>query len=257
MIRAALRYWKIDKGIDMAHLADLFTRCGTGSSSAFLAAVMQACAAFQGVTLTKDELAWACIDVEQRHLQETVGLQDTLATCFGGFNYFRYLPGDEILFKRVDFSERGPWLEPFLMLVFTGEERSASDVAKTYVPDLEKQCLRQLIMREICKESVDAVMDQEIVTFGRLLNETWREKRSLAEGIASRKAVDIWETAIRCGAYGCKLMGAGGGGVCVIVAEPKLHKKIREALAGLIFIPFRFDYEGAKVVYKGEWSRGR
>jgi D-glycero-alpha-D-manno-heptose-7-phosphate kinase len=85
--------------------------------------------------------------------------------------------------------------------------------------------------------------------FGRLLNETWKLKRSLTNKISTSEADEIYSIALKNGALGGKLLGAGGGGFMLIFAPPENHSKIRQALSKFLHVPFKFDTTGSQIVY--------
>ena len=89
----------------------------------------------------------------------------------------------------------------------------------------------------------------DLSDFGRLLNHTWRLKRSLSSKIATDAIDLIYEKAIGAGAIGGKLLGAGGGGFIIFFVEPDKRKSVRNALSNLLYVPFQFETSGTKVIY--------
>ena len=89
--------------------------------------------------------------------------------------------------------------------------------------------------------------DRTIEDFGRLLDEAWRYKRSLSARVSTPHIDNIYDTALRAGALGGKLLGAGGGGFLLLFARPSQQDAIRQALQNLIYVPFKFDNTGSSV----------
>ena len=87
--------------------------------------------------------------------------------------------------------------------------------------------------------------------FGKLLHEGWKIKKSLSSKITNSYIDDIYKVGIQAGALGGKLLGAGGGGFILFFARPEIQKKIKSRLKNLLFVPFRFDYLGSRVIYTG------
>ena len=88
-----------------------------------------------------------------------------------------------------------------------------------------------------------------IEDFGKLLHESWKLKRSLTKKITSETINNIYETAIKAGATGGKLLGAGGGGFILFVAKPELHELIKKKLKGLLNVSFNFDNTGSSIIF--------
>jgi D-glycero-alpha-D-manno-heptose-7-phosphate kinase len=89
----------------------------------------------------------------------------------------------------------------------------------------------------------------DLADFGRLLHETWQLKRGLTARIAPALVDDVYETARKAGAFGGKLLGAGGGGFMLFFAPPERHPQILAQLPGLIHVPFAFEAGGTQLIY--------
>lgn len=91
--------------------------------------------------------------------------------------------------------------------------------------------------------------DFSMIKFGRLLNRQWKAKRQIRQSTTNPQLDEICTRGMESGAYGAKLLGAGGGGLTLFVANPENHRNIREALGRKMFVPFRFEKIGSSVVY--------
>ena len=106
----------------------------------------------------------------------------------------------------------------------------------------------------IAVEALQAFQKQaDFDEIGRLLDQSWKLKRRLAEGVSADWMDDLYQTAIRNGAYGGKLMGAGGGGFFFFLAPPEKHEQIRNSLSQIkVWVPFKIDYTGSQVIFYNE-----
>ena len=102
---------------------------------------------------------------------------------------------------------------------------------------------------EIADEAMNVLQSgAPLEEIGKLLDESWKMKRSLSDKISTDSIDEIYETAMAAGATGGKILGAGGGGFILFFVNPELQKKVREALSNLIYVPFKFENTGSKVV---------
>jgi D-glycero-alpha-D-manno-heptose-7-phosphate kinase len=85
--------------------------------------------------------------------------------------------------------------------------------------------------------------------FGRLMHESWMLKRGLTELISNSKIDEIYETAIRAGALGGKLCGAGGGGFFLFYVPPAKQEQVKEALKHLLLVPIQFENLASHIVF--------
>ncbi len=250
-VRAALAYMGIQEGVEIHHDGDLPARSGLGSSSAFLVGLLNALYALRGQMPSKEQLLVDSLRIEQDILKETVGSQDQVMATYGGFNHVIFAPDGEIVIRPMTLSwERIEELNQHLMLFFSGIKRTASDIARTYVGDMEMKSRELRIMGQMVDEAIAILTTgEDLVRFGELLHESWMLKRSLSDQISNRYIDEIYEAARSAGAIGGKLAGAGGGGFMVIFARPSDRPRILERLRRLVYVPFKFERSGSRIIF--------
>jgi D-glycero-alpha-D-manno-heptose-7-phosphate kinase len=249
--REVIRHLGIERGLEIHHDADLPARSGLGSSSAFTVGLLHGLYALQGRSVGKRELAREAIHIEQEVLRETVGSQDQASTAHGGFNLITFLQSGDLVVSAVPVGRaRLNELNEHLMLFYTGIRRTAETVARTYVDDIKSKRRQLRLMKDLTDEALGIVNSGvDLKEFGFLLHEAWEAKRSLSSHVSNSDVDDLYDTALRHGATGGKLLGAGGGGFFLVFAPPECHRAIRDALAGLVYVPFRFEFGGSQVIF--------
>lgn len=250
-VREVLRHLNVDRGVEIHHDGDLPARSGMGSSSSFTVGLLHALYALKGYMPSKHQLAMESIHIEQERLKETVGSQDQASAAYGGFNHITFLPNGEISVRPMTLTqERIKELNSYLMLFYTGIKRTASNIAKSYVNDIEARKRQLRIMKDLLEESISILNSgQHISGFGELLDEAWQAKRSLSSTVSNSNVDEIYDQALSAGAIGGKLTGAGGGGFLLLFVPPSKQKKVREKLNKLIYVPFKFDFSGSQIIF--------
>ncbi len=203
-VRALLNFLKIDKGIEIHHDGDLPARTGLGSSSAFVVGLLNSLYALKGNMPSKAKLAKEAIHIERDVLGESVGSQDQTATAYGGFNKINFSGDDEIKVEPVAIEkERIKELQNHLMLFFTGFSRTASEIAKDQIKKTPQKEKELNIMYQMVDEAIDILNGKrDILEFGKLLDETWKLKKTLSDKISTSEIDSIYEKALRGGAVG-------------------------------------------------------
>jgi D-glycero-alpha-D-manno-heptose-7-phosphate kinase len=250
-VREALRFLRVDRGIELHHDGDLPARSGMGSSSAFTVGLLHALHALRGEMVTKRQLADESLYIEQEVLKETVGSQDQVLAAYGGLRHVKFRPDGDISANPVILPpERPAELKAHLMLFYTGIARTAADVAKSYVVGIESRARQLRIMKELVEESIDILASgMDIRAFGDLLHEAWQAKRSLSAAVSNSEVDELYERARAAGAIGGKLTGAGGGGFLLLFVPPEKQATVMEALDGLLHVPFEFESAGSQIIF--------
>jgi D-glycero-alpha-D-manno-heptose-7-phosphate kinase len=249
--REVLRFLNITAGVEIHHDGDLPARSGMGTSSAFTVGLLQALHALKGQMASKQQLAAESIHIEQEILKETVGSQDQVLAAHGGFNHVAFEPNGEITVRPLTLPrERLQHLNDHLMLFYTGIRRTASDVAKSYVAEIDSKKRQLRIMRDLVEECVSFLNSgDDLNGFGHLLHEAWQAKRSLSPQVTNSDVDAIYEAARDAGALGGKLTGAGGGGFMLLFVPPERQSRVRETLTKLLLVPFRFEFNGSQIIH--------
>lgn len=248
-IRNAMKWLGLER-ICLNYDADLPSKTGLGTSSAFSVGMLNAFYTMLGVSKTKRELADDAIYLERTLCNEDGGIQDQIASAFGGFN-------------RIDFSENGYTVKPLnisperketlngnLMMFFTGLSRFSFQIQKTTKTVLGQrtdQLLRMLDMVDLA-EKILTDPEKPLDDFGLLLNETWRLKRSISSEISTDLIDTLYKKATDAGALGGKLLGAGGGGCLLFYVNEEKQDAVRAALSDMLEIKFKFENEGTRII---------
>jgi D-glycero-alpha-D-manno-heptose-7-phosphate kinase len=257
LIREALDLVGIHGGIEITSIADIPSQgTGLGSSSCFTVGLLNALYAFTHRRAGPDRIARQACEIEIERLGKPIGKQDQYAAAFGGLQYIQFNSDGGVFVEpiicRPDTKNK---LQERLMMFYTGVVRSADNIlseqSKNSATDVDKQLVLKR-MKGQADQLRDALTDNDLDSFGELLNDGWNLKRTLASGISSAN-IDRWyETARNHGAIGGKLLGAGGGGFLLFYAYPEHHELIKASLHELKHTPFRLESQGTKIVYVEE-----
>jgi len=249
-VREVLRFLNIHEGIEIHHDGDLPARTGLGSSSSFTVGLLNSLYALKGQMVTKERLAKEAIHVEQDMIKENVGCQDQTQAAYGGFNLIEFGGSNHLRVQPLTLPNgKLQLLQDHLMLFFTGFSRHASAIAKAQIDNIPQKKAELSRMHEMVREAVEVLNSNDFRKFGQLLDENWKLKRTLSDKISSPHIDDLYSIAIKAGAIGGKLLGAGGGGFVLFFAEPSKKDKIRQALKGLLEVPFKFENLGSQIIF--------
>ena len=253
-VRGCLQYLEINDGIEIHHDGDLPARSGIGSSSSFTVGLLHGLHALRQRMVSPKQLAEEAINVEQKILGESVGVQDQIMAAHGGFRLLELGTGPKWSVKSLllpnDYLHE---LERHVLLGFSGISRTAQHHAKNKMDNIKQGKTTEELqnIKGLAQEALKAFQGEfGFEKIGMLLDQSWQQKRRLAEGVSTDWMDDLYSTAIRHGAFGGKLMGAGGGGFFFFLAPPNQHEKIRKALSKIkVWVPFKIDHAGSQVIF--------
>lgn len=249
-IRNAMKMLDIHE-IRLTYEADLPARSGLGTSSSFSVGMLNAFYALKGKYADKKKLADKAIHLERNLCKEAGGWQDQIAASFGGLNRINFnADGYEVLPVIIS-PERKKQLNNNLMMFFTGFTRFSSEVQKMNASDKKDTTEQLKEMLSMVDEAENILTDRntDLDEFGRMLDHTWRLKRQTGSAVSTDSIDRIYETGIKAGALGGKLLGAGGGGFFVFYVRQEKQQAVRDALEDLMYIPFSFEDGGTRVIH--------
>jgi D-glycero-alpha-D-manno-heptose-7-phosphate kinase len=253
-VRETCRFMKIEQGLELHHDGDLPARSGLGSSSAFTVGLLHALYGLGGRIVTKKRLALESIHIEQKMIGENVGSQDQVAVAFGGLNKISFRDDHNIEVIPITISaQRLNDLQNCLMLFFTGFTRYATDVEGEKLRNIRGKNVEMKGLHQMVDSALDILNTEgDFDDFGRMLHESWVIKKSLCDQVSTGNIDAMYETALKNGALGGKLLGAGGGGFILFYVRPEQQEKLKVALSHLLHVPFRFDSLGSQIIYYRE-----
>lgn len=250
LIRECMRLHDIHE-IRLTYEGDLPARSGLGTSSTFAVGMLNAFCALKGKMMSQRELAEEAIRVERDILQEYGGWQDQIAAAYGGLNRINFNDGEFTVSPIIISPERKRELDQNLMLFYTGIQRFSSEIqADTFAKPIDKT--QQLLdMLQLVDEAEKILCDKNtpLNEFGKLLDTTWKLKRGTGAKVSNGSIDELYNAAIKSGAVGGKLLGAGGGGFLLFYCEKEKQPLLIKALEKLMVVPFNFETGGARVLY--------
>jgi D-glycero-alpha-D-manno-heptose-7-phosphate kinase len=256
LFRNALLCLNFQQDIELSSFADVpGTGTGLGSSSAFTVALLHLLSTFKGLDVTESDLAKTACKVEIEMCGDPIGKQDQYASAFGGINRFRFNEDGSVEKIPTDLEGKQDFLNESLLLYHTGVGRFASSILAEQRTAIQRdehifQYVRNI--RDRVSDMQASIVREDSKSLGSLLSESWEDKKKLASGISNLEIDLLLETAVKAGALGGKLVGAGGGGFLLLCIEPGNRSKFQESFFGLRNLPFHVENEGSKIVYDDE-----
>jgi D-glycero-alpha-D-manno-heptose-7-phosphate kinase len=253
VVREVLKHYAPaeDTGYEVIYNADLPSKTGLGSSSAFTVSFLHAFLGNQEKLCSKAFLAREAIFVEQELLKETVGCQDQIAAAYGGLNRIDFQAGGDHRVRPLHLqAARRLELERSMMLFFTGFTRSADSIEKRKLANFPDRTSELRAIYEMVNEGERILLDtsRPVADLGDLLHQAWMLKRKLDDSVSNQFIDERYEDARKAGALGGKLLGAGGGGFLMMFVPPDRQPAVMEAMRGLSYVPLCMERDGTSVV---------
>lgn len=250
LIRECMRLHDIHE-IRLTYEGDLPARTGLGTSSTFAVGMLNAFCALKGKMMSPRQLAEEAIHIEREVLKESGGWQDQVAAAFGGLNRIDFQNGDFAVHPIIVSPERKKELDENLLLFYTGIQRFSSEIqADTFAKPTDKtQQLKDMLSLVDEAEQILCDKNASLNEFGKLLDTTWKLKRGTGTKVSNGSIDELYNIAIKAGALGGKLLGAGGGGFLLFYCEKEKQVSVKKALEKLMIVPFNFESEGSHVLY--------
>jgi D-glycero-alpha-D-manno-heptose-7-phosphate kinase len=255
IIREVFRYFNTTN-VDFGSISDIPGGTGMGSSSAFTSGLINLCATYNGITLTKNEIAKIACHIEIDILGEPIGKQDQFGCSIGGLNLIKFHSNEKVSIELVNMTfDNQNLLEENLFLYYTNLTRSASSIltSQKIRTSTDKSIIKNLeIMTEMAIKLKIELEDGNIDIMGDYLHEAWLRKKEISDNITNLDIDNLYNKGIKSGATGGKLLGAGGGGFILFYVPKKNKELFLELMKEDRELKFKFDNEGTSIIFNNK-----
>ena len=241
-------------GVEITSTADIPGGTGLGSSSTFTVGLLNTLNCYKGKFVSKNKLAALACEVEIERLGNPIGKQDQYGAALGGLNFIKFNQDGSVSHEPIMMDGKTyKKLQKNLLMFYTGTTRSANTILAEQTKNItsEDKAKNLLKMCGLAKDMKSALESNDISSFGKILDEGWQLKKELASGIANPEIDEAYEIAMKNGALGGKLLGAGGGGFLLFYCEEEKQAQLKKAI-GLKELDFSFERDGTSVIYIGD-----
>ncbi|WMT52251.1 MAG: kinase [Ferroplasma sp.] len=251
-VREAMKLLDIDGGIEILSVSDIpSTGTGLGSSSTFLVGLLNALHAYKSEFASRERLAEEAIEIERNILREPGGMQDQYMASFGGINMLKFNENDSVYVNPVTLDhDKLEKLKDNMALLYTGIDHNSGEIHHNIRKEITSHLDEYEKMKGYSQDFYHYLYDMDIKKLGTILDHNWHSKKLLYEKISTPAIDEYYARALKLGAYGGNLIGAGGGGFLVFIVDSWNRKKLDEL--GLRNIDFDFDFEGSRIIYFSE-----
>jgi D-glycero-alpha-D-manno-heptose-7-phosphate kinase len=254
IFREALKYTGVDRGVEITSIGDIpSSGSGLGSSSSFTVGLLNALYAYLDDAKGPAELAEAACTIEIGVLGEPIGKQDQYGAAFGGVKRFIFHRNGAVEVQPLHIAH-----EPLLALqrscrmFYTNRARKASSVLSDQKARIDDTSDSLKLMAKMAYDADDDFLSGNVAAIGTKLNQAWLEKKKLSNKVSDAGIDSIYDAGIAAGAYGGKLLGAGGGGFFLFLCPPERLADLRKAMGSLKELPITFSHYGTKIMYSFE-----
>lgn len=254
IVREALKLVELTNSpLEICSMADIPAGTGLGSSSTFTTALLRALHGYKGDFVGKRQLAEEACDIEINRLGEPIGKQDQYISTYGGITCMSIQRDGFVQVEPLNMSQETMYnLEDNLILFFTGYSHSAGNILNEQdkkSKENDEDMLKNLdFVKQMGLDSRAALEKGDLNKFAEIMNVHWEYKKKRSGGMSNPKIDEWYEYALKNGALGGKLIGAGGGGFLMFYANDKVRLRSALNMVGLEEVRFRFEKEGAKLL---------
>jgi D-glycero-alpha-D-manno-heptose-7-phosphate kinase len=254
VIRATLLEMGYAKPLNIAIISDLPGNSGLGSSSSFTVGFIALMEYLQGRSITKFDLFKRAVHTERDLLQENVGIQDQIHAAFGGLNLYQFHKEELTIRPAQMATDCRNALDRSLCLVYTGIQRHASATLQEQLKNTEEKKIEKDLnhLVKLCHDGLALLEGRNpeamLSDLGKLVSEGWETKRRFSTSVTLPQIDEAYEEAMRLGAYGGKLCGAGGGGFMLFMAPDHVQTKMIEKFGEKSFVKISLEDAGASII---------
>ena len=255
LVTAALKAMDINQGCEVYLQCDAPAGSGLGTSSTVMVSLLTAMARWKGVEMDAYRLADLAYQVEREDLKIDGGYQDQYAATFGGINFIEFHGRNNVVVNplriKKDILHE---LQYNLLLCYTGNIHVSANIIKDQVKNYEKKDA----FDAMCEVKALAYAMKDELLKGNLLDYGWQSKKRMSSKITNPQIDELYDEAIKAGALGGKLLGAGGGGYLLMYCPYNVKHKVAarmEQMGGQL-ADWNFELRGAQswIADENRWN---
>lgn len=250
--RGAFKHFKVSDALEVVSLSDIHQKgSGLGSSSSFVVGLTHALNIYSGNKVDKFDIAEAACYIEIDIAKSPIGKQDQYSGTFGGLTYYKFDSSGKVSVNKLKLNkENTKRFNDHLIVFYTGGSRSTSELLKRQNAEFKRNLPYLKKMSDLVPKGVSALETGNLKQFSQILFKEWSIKRNLATGIINEQIESMYKKAIKAGAWGGRISGAGGGGFMILIAQPKTHNNIRKALKNYKELPVKLTDKGTEIILR-------
>lgn len=253
LVKAALKSIGINEGCEVYLQCDAPPGSGLGTSSTVMVALLSAMAKWKGITMDEYALAELAYHVEREELGISGGYQDQYAAVFGGFNFIEFHGGNKVVVNPLRIKKNIIHeLQYNMLLCYTGNIHVSANIIEDQVSNYENKNQVAINAMDEVKALAYAMKDEllrgNLNGFGKLLDYGWTSKKKMSNKISNPRIDELYDEAMKAGALGGKLLGAGGGGYLLMYCPYNVKHKVAERMekAGGQLADWNFELRGVQ-----------
>ena len=239
-------------GLDINSVSDVSSGTGLGSSSSFTVSLLNGLCELSGKKISKEQLAEKACFVEINKAKSPIGKQDQYAASFGGINHIKFKRSGKVLVKQFRNKYIMKELKKRLIVINTGVIKNNFKILKEQKKNINlkgESVNNLLFMKNSVSIFYKELLNKNFQNCGEIIHENWIKKTELSKNINNDFFSDIYEECLNLGAYGGKILGAGGRGYLLLIAPTNKIPLIKKKFKKLNFLDFDFENEGSKIIY--------
>lgn len=251
LIREAMIKTGIAKGVEITTLADIPSEgSGLGSSSSLTVGLLNAFYQYKGLQASREKLAKEACEIEIDIIGKPIGKQDQYAAAYGGMNEIIFNRDGSVNVNRLKIENRKlRILGSNLLLFYTNITRKADAILEEQRKKIDIIFNTLVEMKEQVVDLKSSLENEDYDYLGRALKKAWSLKKSLHSAISNSDIDDMLEKALKAGALGGKISGAGGGGFLLVYAIREKQNEVREAMKDFRELPFMIEKYGSRIIF--------
>ena len=251
LVREAMKKAGVERGVEITTLADVPSEgSGLGSSSSVTVGLLNALYNYTGKQVTLEQIAREACQIEIDICKKPIGKQDQYIAAYGGLNKIIFHPDESVTVSRVPVYDRNLLiLGSRLLLFYTNKTRKADKILRKQKQNTENKRDSLKKMRNLVPKLEDFLIQGKFDNLGKLLDENWHLKKSLDDSVSSPEIDAMHKKAMKAGALGGKLCGAGGGGFLLLYVPKNKQDAVRASLKDYRELPFMLDSFGSRILF--------